>query len=683
MLLLDMRSVEFEDPKFVFECMFSSALLISVVFALGATKYFRNLSTESAAYFRCAQGAEVGNGRHQSMCGRAAALFASGVTLCLVPVDYLVSLLYMTLISVLTRGLVCTTPTEDNTAGLLVAAGEIKCFHGVHLAMAPCALLGICCLYPAVVLTRPVSQIYHYISTVTFKEDDTFLKKKYEAGENERASKEAKEGKKINAAFESEQNGLEDEKKNAKSAKEFEKIKKRLIKLQSDRRDALRHEKEDREDRERLAKERLQDEQTETKSMCEIAKKISPEGIQIHGAHYARDLSNVASRQPPRFLRVVVNTEAKEAGSMHQYLFKNLDEHWYIGDTVGDNTEEMKQAKLRSSQEESLTATTFQWEWAKTSVVIDADKWAVAGTPLELRADVKTFKFMFDYNYIFFLAQMQTVLAVVATFFADSVYIVLITSLVADALIVAYFLRKAPCSIPSINTIAVVAYGFSLWINIASLIVTATRNDFIGSIMIFTYVAFVCVITLLISSRIVSMGWLLSVQSKALSVPEQGQIKGGLLDVVRNWNSPDLHERYSTRVAWGFSAALIFISVLWTQSHLSSGTQRGLVALSSTSIAALTGFILFLMLMRDELKLNTRSEAQVQTGAPIFRILCVLLYLSSNCLALLSMMIEEFEGLGGRKTGVMLFYAVLGNDFVALLGLTCWYWCSIGKSFGV
>jgi hypothetical protein len=238
-------------------------------------------------------------------------------------------------------------------------------------------------------------------------------------------------------------------------------------------------------------------------------------------------------------------------------------------------------------------------------------------------------------------------------------------------------LRKAPCSIPSINTIAVAAYGFSLWINIASLIVTATGNDFIGSIMIFTYIAFACGIVLLVSSGVISMGWLLSVQTKPLSVPEQGQIKGGVLDVVRNWNSPDLQERYGTRAVWGFSTALICLSVLWTHPSVSSGTQRGLVALGSTSVAAIAGFVLLLKLVRDELK--PKTETQVQTHIPVFRVLCFLLYLSSNCLALLSITIEDFDGLGGKKAGVIMFYAVLGNNFLALFGLTCWYWCSMGK----
>jgi hypothetical protein len=104
------------------------------------------------------------------------------------------------------------------------------------------------------------------------------------------------------------------------------------------------------------------------------------------------------------------------------------------------------------------------------------------------------------------------------------------------------------------------------------------------------------------------------------------------------------------------------------------------VALGSTSIAAIAGFTMLLKLVRDELKLNTR-EKKGRAGAPVFRTLCLLLYLSSNCLALLAMMIEDFEGLGGKKTGVVMFYAVLGNNFVALLGLTCWKWCSMGRSF--
>jgi hypothetical protein len=505
------------------------------------------------------------------------------------------------------------------------------------------------------------------MSTVTFVEDDALLKTEYEADRQQRETKETKEEKKTQAAFEGVQSTVDDEKKTAASAKDFEDVEKRWVQIKSDRQTALLREKDDRNDRETLAEKQLEEEQAETTDTFETA----TNELRIQGARYARDLSNVASDHPPRYLRV---DQASK-----QYLFKNLDEHWYIGDTVGDNTEETQQAKLRSSREESLTNTTFRWEWAKDTVESGADKWTVPGTPLALRADVKAFKFMFDYNYIFFFGQVQTILAVVATFFADSTYTVLITSLVADILIVAYFLKKAPCSIPSINTIAIAAYGFSVWINIASLIVTATGNDFIGSIMIFTYVAFVSGVVLLVGSGVITMGWLLSVQTKARSLPAQGQIKGGILDVVRNWNSPDLHERYDTRVVWGFSAALICLSVMWTQSHSSYGTQRGLVALGSTSIAAIAGFVLLLKLVRDELKPKTRSEKQAETGVPVFRTLCFLLYMSSNCLALLSMTIEDFEGLGGKTTGVIMFYVVLGNDFVALLGLTCWKWCSMGK----
>jgi hypothetical protein len=661
--------------------------------------------------------------------------------------------------------------------------------------MAPCALVGICCLYPAVVLTRPVSQIYKYFSTVTFRVDDTFLKKQQESVQKAEEGKVESAKKKKQAEFESEQSRLEEEKKailknfksptavqefkdiqvlcdelkTGKMSKELERLNNDLKKIQEKRVDRLKKIQEKRVDR-------LNAEDDEAhREKLECARKE----IGIEGARYARDITNVTSRHPPRYKRIgrfehqQLSSEAPAAirrfSATEQYLFKNVDEHWY----VGDNTDEKKQAKLRSIQEESLTATTFQWEWAKDTV--DAEKWAVSGTPLALRAEVKAFKFMFDYNYIFFLGQVQTVLAVVATFFADSAYIVLVTSLVADVLIIAYFLTKAPCSIPSINTIAVAAYGFSLWINVASLIVTATGNDFAASIMIVAYVAFVCAISLLISLGVISMGWLLSVQTKTqngvstyrvkrnvakvelyqepsyessktgtslsageyfevsrrvvvegacdntkaqcflelangsgyafeldrtkpskfvccmISTPEQGQIKGGILDVIRNWNSSDLQERYSTRVVWGFSAALILVLVLRTQAPgPSGGTRRGLIALSSTGIAAIAGFVLLLKLVRNELaiheftstqKSEEEAEAQRLSAAMPFRILCLLLYLTSNCLALVSMMVEDFDGLGGKKTGVKMFYAVLGNNFVALLGLTCWKWCSMGNSF--
>jgi hypothetical protein len=780
-LLLDVGSMGLEDPKFAFEGLFFSVLLLSVMFALGATKKFRNLSKESVTYFRQTYVSDRISSR-RSMYQRALYSFANGLHSCLAPIDYITNLLYMSFISVLTRGLVCSTPTEHNDAGLLVAANEIKCFSGLHLAMAPCALVGICCLYPAVVLTRPVSQIYKYLSTVSFRADYTFLKKKKASEQKAEEIEADRANKKKQAEFDSEQSRLGEEKqaaiksfKSPTAVQEFKDIQVQCDELQEARDEELKRLNNDQINR-KVRADRLKEEEDEAhRQKLECARKE----IGIEGAQYARDITNITSHHPPRYVRVdrfesqqlsnEAPATARRFSAMEQYLFKNLDEHWY----VGDNSDEKRQAKLRSSREESLTATTFQWEWAKNTA--DADKWAASGTPLALRADVKAFKFMFDYNYIFFLGQVQTVLAVVATFFADRVYIVLVTSFVADVLIIAYFLTKAPCSIPSINTIAVAAYGFSLWINVASLIVAATGNDFIASLMIITYVAFVCAMGLLIRMGVISMGFLLSVQTRAqngvstyrvkrhipkvelyqepshessksstslsageyfkvsrrvvvegacdngraqcflqladgsgyafeldrkkpskivccmISTPEQGQIKGGILDVVRNWNSPNLQNRYSTRVVWGFSTALILLSVLWTQPPgPAGGTRRGLIALSSTGIAATAGFVLLLKLVRDELAIHEsassaqRSEEQIEarlSAAMPFRVLCFLLYLSSNCLALVSMMVEDFDGLGGKKTGVKVFYAVLGNDFVALFGLTCWKWCSMGKTF--
>eukprot|EP00935_MAST-01C_sp_MAST-1C-sp1_P002322 g2322.t1 len=476
--------------------------------------------------------------------------------MCLVSIDFITSLLYMGLIRVLAQGLVCTASAENNDAGRLVVAHDIKCFDGLHLAMAPCALVGICCLYPAVVLTRPLLQIYNYVSTVTFREDDSFVKMKQEMRMQDKASKEAKVTKKTRLAFESEQARLEEEKKYATSTDEFLDIQERQVRLQDDRDAELQREEEDAKNSATLAENRRKQEEEETGN----AFKNAENELQVESAHYTRDLANIASHLPPRFIRM------RGAENEQQYLFKDLDEQWYVGDALGDNTEERRQAKLRSGTQESLVTTTLQWEWAKPPPgEAGADKWAVAGTSLPLRADVTAFKFLFDYNYTFFLAQVQTLLAVVATVFADNAYVVLITALAADVFLLGYFLRKAPCSIPSINTIAVAAYGFSLWINIASLVVTATGNDFIGAMMIYTYAALAVVISLLVC-----------------------------------------------------------------------------------------------------------------TGVIVFRVLCLLLYLSSNCLALVSMVIEDFEGLGGKRTGVHMLYAVLANDFIALFGLTCWYWCSMG-----
>ena len=65
----------------------------------------------------------------------------------------------MGMVSVLARGLICTSATTDgDELGRLAIADNIACFDGIHLLMAPCSVIGLCCLYPAVVLTRPLHQ---------------------------------------------------------------------------------------------------------------------------------------------------------------------------------------------------------------------------------------------------------------------------------------------------------------------------------------------------------------------------------------------------------------------------------------------------------------------------------------------------------------------------------------------
>jgi hypothetical protein len=105
-------------------------------------------------------------------------------------------------------------------------------------------------------------------------------------------------------------------------------------------------------------------------------------------------------------------------------------------------------------------------------------------------------KITFDYTYLFVFAQIQTVLLVASAFFPRETVLLLCLCLGSDLILVWYFWVKKPCTAPLLNTIALIAFGFSAWLNVASLIVVWVGDDSAPSIMMFCYV--VCVFFLLI-----------------------------------------------------------------------------------------------------------------------------------------------------------------------------------------
>eukprot|EP00937_MAST-01D_sp_MAST-1D-sp2_P000540 g540.t1 len=89
--------------------------------------------------------------------------------------DAFTALLYMGIMRILAKGLACqgfnssyaprTNVTVGNLTGAclterecMISLPEEECFTGRHLAIAPCALVGIICLYPSAILTRPLFQ---------------------------------------------------------------------------------------------------------------------------------------------------------------------------------------------------------------------------------------------------------------------------------------------------------------------------------------------------------------------------------------------------------------------------------------------------------------------------------------------------------------------------------------------
>jgi hypothetical protein len=170
-LLLDLQSIGFEESPVGFIGIFGGAFTMSMLFVVNAI-YFIHFPD-------CA-------GRHPIPIKSAKQTnkLARGINLCLSPV---VNWMYMGLISVFVRGLLCTD------AGLLVADEEVKCFQDWHIWMIPFSFMGICCLQTAVVLTRPLFQAHEWESTVTFKIDTHFhIDEKDKALKNEKRNVEKK-----------------------------------------------------------------------------------------------------------------------------------------------------------------------------------------------------------------------------------------------------------------------------------------------------------------------------------------------------------------------------------------------------------------------------------------------------------------------------------------------------------
>jgi hypothetical protein len=88
------------------------------------------------------------------------------------------------------------------------------------------------------------------------------------------------------------------------------------------------------------------------------------------------------------------------------------------------------------------------------------------------------------------------VLLVASAFFPKETVLLLCLCLGSDLILVWYFWVKKPCTAPLLNTVALIAFGFSAWLNIASLIVVWVGDDSAPSIMMFCYV--VCVFFLVI-----------------------------------------------------------------------------------------------------------------------------------------------------------------------------------------
>jgi hypothetical protein len=116
----------------------------------------------------------------------------------------------------------------------------------------------------------------------------------------------------------------------------------------------------------------------------------------------------------------------------------------------------------------------------------------------------------FDYDYLFVFSQLQTFLLVVSSFFPNSDVVLLFFCLFVDFVLLYYFATpkevkvkggdsisgRGACTAVPLNKIAVLAFGFSAWINICSLIICWKGNYYAPSIMMFTYLLIVVVIVI-------------------------------------------------------------------------------------------------------------------------------------------------------------------------------------------
>jgi hypothetical protein len=652
LLLLDLQFIGFEESSVGFIGIFGGAFTLSMLFVVNAI-YFIHFPDR------------VGRNSIKSM--HQTNKFARGINLFLTPV---VNWVYMGLISVFVRSLFCSD------AGLLIAAEEVECFQGWHTWMIPFSFIGICCLQIAVVLTRPLFQAHDWRSTVTFKMDTHFhINKKNEELETNKKKIEMKT-KQTESVLENlrSQVFLTGSKKELKECEE--KHKELEAEMNQDKNQMLEEETKWDKNRELMvekteeAREYLKTStdkfQYENTMLASGDEFIAPAQIDFDDERFIKDIDilddDPKSKLFPRYTRY-------HHGSQRcQRLFQNeKDGRWYVSefDSILKKNDllETSRAGIRSIEMESLTSTTWHWELATKDKESQEYDWGCP-EPIAFKAEVEAFKFMFDYDFIFWLTQVQTFLAIAATLFADSAYVVLFSSLAADFFILAYVFKKTPCSVPSVNVIAIFAYGFSLWVNVATLISNATGNSLIGSAMLFCYVALVCLLLSLVGTKTISVEWLVALN--------KGQIEGGVLDALRSWSGDT---RWETRMFWGFIVAWTGLLILWTS--LSPGQDRGIYAVVFASIVGIMGFSLLVKLVIDP----SFYKEEMRMRSALW-VMCLVLCLSGNFLALTPLLAEDFEGSeeGGTNPMVIIIHFIMAFDFVSLLLLTCWQWRNMGKS---
>ena len=72
--------------------------------------------------------------------------------------DTFTAVLYMNVMRILAKALACTGYGGTGAPEHLINLPDETCFVNWHAVVAPLALLGMCCLYPSAVLTRPLFQ---------------------------------------------------------------------------------------------------------------------------------------------------------------------------------------------------------------------------------------------------------------------------------------------------------------------------------------------------------------------------------------------------------------------------------------------------------------------------------------------------------------------------------------------